>query len=55
MEQAEHVLKLTNKRKAAWARRRWATDPEWREMKKAAWRSRYYKLKELKGKHEQTN
>lgn len=48
MTTAEYARRLNNRRKAAWARKKRATDPAWRERQRRRWRERYYRLKEAK-------
>lgn len=49
--EAYRILMESNRKKAAWAKRKRATDPEWRERQKRRWRERYYRLKEAKCKN----
>ena len=48
MTSEEYARKINNRRKAAWSRKRWANDPEWRERQKQRWRERYYRAKKAK-------
>jgi hypothetical protein len=45
MSVEEYRKQRESKRKNAWFRNKWATNPEWREKKLAQWRARYYAKK----------